>query len=144
MASGKARAADEWNPPAHLAQPLNEVWNHVEPTYGNLYGFRSTCPGGAARHCDQSLWLTKGFRGGAGGDWGQRMGQEYFTGALNQENIHSSLHEVGRTFGLDDFHDWSPVGQCCFPMKAGAPRITGFDTWMRRDFRRRLKSRYGL
>ncbi|MFF5310194.1 hypothetical protein [Streptomyces massasporeus] len=32
-ASGTARAADEWNPPAHLAPPLNEVWNHVSPTY---------------------------------------------------------------------------------------------------------------
>ena len=41
MASGKAQAADEWNPPAHLVQPLNEVWNHVESTYGDLYGFRN-------------------------------------------------------------------------------------------------------
>ena len=259
-ASGTARAADEWNPPAHLAQPLNEVWNHVSSTYPDLYGFRnygwdqvmanrgsvnycvrwesdapvsaalrdrihaalkkqfgtwmsamvvngkghnawpyttvpvnivgwavknrstlqwtdnsvdiysgvldgggapqcapdcgrffhqdgnySTCPGGVARHYDQSLWLTKGFQGGAGGDWGQRMGQEYFTGALNQENIHIYLHEVGHTFGLDDFYDWSPTGQCCFLMKAGsATRITEFDTWMLRDFWRHLKSRYGL
>ncbi|MFJ5729047.1 hypothetical protein [Streptomyces paradoxus] len=32
MASGKAHAADDWNPPAHLNQPLNEAWNHVEST----------------------------------------------------------------------------------------------------------------
>lgn len=33
-------------------------------------GNYSTCPGGAARHYDQSLWLTKSVGGGAGGDWG--------------------------------------------------------------------------
>ena len=200
-----AQAADNWNPPANLVQPLGEVWNHVESTYPDLYGFRnygwdqvmankgsinycvrwesdapvsaalrdqvhaalkkqfgkwmaamlesngaghnawpytsvpvnivgwavknrstlqwndnsvdiyagmldgggapqcapdcgrffhqdgnySKCPGGAARHYDQSLWLTKGFQGGAGGDWGQRVGQEHFTSALGQENIHN-------------------------------------------------------
>ncbi|MEX3100676.1 MULTISPECIES: hypothetical protein [unclassified Streptomyces] len=254
-----ALAADQWTPPAHLVQPLNEVWNHVESTYPNLYGFRnygwdqvmanrgsvnycvrwesdapvstalrdrihaglkrqfakwmaamldngtgtnawpyttvpvnivgwavrdratlqwtdnsvdiyvnninegapqcspdcgrffhqdgdySRCPGGAARHYDQSLWLTKGWTGGAGGDWGQRVGQEYFVNALGQENIHIYLHEVGHTFGLDDFYDWTPTGQCCFLMKAGsAARITEFDQWMLRDFWRHLKSRYGL
>ncbi len=36
-----ARAADEWNPPANLVEPLGEVWNHVESTYPNLYGFRN-------------------------------------------------------------------------------------------------------
>lgn len=108
-------------------------------------GNYSRCPGGVARHYDQSLWLTKGFQGGAGGDWGQRVGQEYFTGALNQENIHIYLHEVGHTFGLDDFYDWTPTGQCCFLMKAGsAAQITDFDKWMFRDFWRHVKSRYGL
>jgi hypothetical protein len=108
-------------------------------------GNYSRCPGGAARHYDQSLWLTEGFGGGAGGDWGQRMGRSYFTGALNQENIHIYLHEVGHTFGLDDFYDWSPTGQCCFLMKAGsATQITEFDKWMFRDFWRHMKSRYGL
>lgn len=254
-----AQAADEWNPPSNLVQPLNEVWNHVESTYPDLHGFRnygwdqvmanrgsinycvrwdsdatvsaslrdsihaqlkkqfakwiaamvdngqgtnawpytnvavnivgwavrdrsqlpwsdnsvdiytgligenapqcspdcgrffhqdgnySRCPGGASRHYDMSLWLTKGFQGGAGGDWGQRVGQEYFTGALNQENVHIYLHEVGHTFGLDDFYDWTPTGQCCFLMKAGsAAQITDFDKWMLRDFWRHLKGRYGL
>lgn len=260
-AQAATQAADQWNPPANLVQPLGEVWNHVESTYPDLYGFRnygwdqvmanrgsvnycvrwesdapvsvalrdrihaalkrqfgkwmaamvdsngtghnawpytnvpvnivgwaaknrstlqwndnsvdiyagvldgagapqcapdcgrffhqdgnySRCPGGAARHYDQSLWLTKGFQGGAGGDWGQRVGQEYFTSALGQENIHIYLHEVGHTFGLDDFYDWSPTGQCCFLMKAGsAAQITEFDEWMLRDFWRHLKSRYGL
>ncbi|WP_128428230.1 hypothetical protein [Streptomyces cyaneus] len=261
VTASPAQAADQWNPPATLVQPLGEVWNHVESTYPNLYGFRnygwdqvmanrgsvnycvrwesdapvsaalrdqihaalkkqfgkwmaamvesngtghnawpytnvpvnivgwavknrstlqwsdnsvdiyagmldsggapqcapdcgrffhqdgnySKCPGGAARHYDQSLWLTKGFQGGAGGDWGQRVGQEYFTSALGQENIHIYLHEVGHTFGLDDFYDWTPTGQCCFLMKAGsAAQITEFDKWMFRDFWRHLKSRYGF
>jgi hypothetical protein len=259
-AAPRAEAVDEWNPPANLVQPLNEVWNHVSTTYPDLYGFRnygwdqimankgsinycvrwesdapvsaalrdrihaalkrqfalwmaaqvengrgynnwpyttvpvnivgwavknrstlqwtdnsvdiytnildgggapqcapdcgrffhqdgnySRCPGGTARHYDQSLWLTKGFQGGAGGDWGQRLGQEYFTSALDQPNIHIYLHEVGHTFGLDDFYDWTPTGQCCFLMKAGsAAQITEFDKWMFRDFWRHLKGRYGL
>ncbi|MBM7844882.1 hypothetical protein JOD20_003531 [Herpetosiphon giganteus] len=247
-----------WNPPSNLVTPLNEVWQHVESTYGNLYGFRnygwdqviagngsinycvrwdsdapvsaalrdqihaalarqfkkwmdamldnsqgtngwpytnvnvkvvgwavrdrstlqwsdnsvdiyvnniaenapqcappcgrffnqdgdySDCPGGIDHHYDMSLWLTKGMGGGAGGDWGQRVGSEYFVNALNSENIHIFLHEVGHTFGLDDFYDWNPTGVNGFLMKAGsASQITEFDKWMLRDFWRHLKSRYG-
>ena len=110
----------------------------------NQTGSYPNCPGGIAHHYDQSLWLTAGFSGGAGGDWGQRVGSEYFLGALNSENIHVFLHEMGHTFGLDDFYDWSPdVGG--FLMKAGsATQITEFDAWMFRDWWRHLKSRYGL
>jgi hypothetical protein len=50
---------------------------------------------------DESLWLTDGFQGGAGGDWGQRVGQEYFMQNVNSENIHIYLHELGHTFALD-------------------------------------------
>jgi hypothetical protein len=109
----------------------------------NQSGSYPNCPGGITHHYDQSLWLTAGFSGGAGGDWGQRVGSEYFLGALNTENIHIFLHEVGHTFGLDDFYDWSPdVGG--FLMKAGsATQITEFDKWMLRDWWRHLKSRYG-
>jgi hypothetical protein len=109
----------------------------------NQSGTYPNCPGGVARHYDQSLWLTAGMQGGAGGDWGQRIGSEYFLGALNQPDIHILLHEIGHTFGLDDFYDWSPnVGG--FLMKAGsATRITDFDAWMLRDWWRHLKSRYG-
>jgi hypothetical protein len=111
--------------------------------YFNQSGSYPNCPGGIAHHYDQSLWLTAGFSGGAGGDWGQRVGSEYFLGAVNSDNIHIFLHEVGHTFGLDDFYDWSPdVGG--FLMKAGsATQITEFDAWMLRDWWRHLKSRYG-
>jgi len=254
-----AVAADQWNPPANLVRPVDEVWRHVETTYPNLYGFRNygwdqvmanrgyvnycvrwdsdqpvsaalrdrihtalarqfkkwmdaqlengqgynnwpyqdvplkvvgwavrnrstlqwtdnsvdvytgninenapqcapecgrffnqggtypRCPGGVARHYDMSLWLTAGFGGGAGGDWGQRIGSEYYVNALNNDNIHILLHEMGHTFGLDDFYDWTPTGVCCFLMKAGsATQITEFDKWMFRDFWRHLKNRYGL
>ncbi|MDT0346180.1 cellulose-binding domain-containing protein [Streptomyces litchfieldiae] len=102
------------------------------------------CPGGISRHYDQSLWLTDGFGGGAGGDWGQRMGREYFMNNLNTENMTILLHEIGHTFGLDDFYDWTPTGVTNFIMKAGSSStITEFDTWMLRDWWRHLKSRYG-
>jgi hypothetical protein len=250
-----------WNPPSNLVTPLNEVWQHEESTYTNLYGFRnygwdqvmagrgtinycvrwdstasvtaaqrdafaatlqrqfnkwmtamsengagwngwpypsvtvkvvgwavrdrnqlqwtdnsvdvyvnnirenapqcaepcgrffhqdgnySGCSGGASHHYDLSLWLTAGFGGGAGGDWGQRIASEYYTNAVatNLDNVHILLHEMGHTFGLDDFYDWTPTGQCCFIMKAGsATQITEFDKWMLRDWWRHLKSRYGL
>ncbi|HET6710921.1 hypothetical protein [Amycolatopsis sp.] len=259
VVSAPAAAADQWNPPANLVRPLDEVWRHVESTYPNLYGFRNygwdqimanrgyvsycvrwdsgqpvsaalrdrihaalarqfkkwmdaqlengqgynnwpyrdvplkvvgwavrdrgtlqwtdnsvdiypgninenapqcapecgrffnqggsypRCPGGVARHYDMSLWLTAGFGGGAGGDWGQRIGSEYYVNALDSDNIHILLHEIGHTFGLDDFYDWTPTGVCCFLMKAGsAAQITEFDKWMFRDFWRHLKNRYGL
>lgn len=70
----------------------------------NQNGDYSRCPGGAARHYDQSLWLTDGFGGGAGGDWGQRVGREYFVNNLGAANLHIYLHEIGHTFGLDDFY----------------------------------------
>ncbi|WP_030105449.1 hypothetical protein [Actinoalloteichus caeruleus] len=251
--------ADDWNPPAHLRQPLQEVWDHVEATYPDLHGFRnygwdqvmanggylnfcvrwdssrpvseelrdrihetlrrqyrkwtdvmldngqghnawpytevpvtvvgwavrdrdtlrwdddsvdiyvndiregapqcaeecgrffnqdgdySRCPGGTARHYDQSLWLTEGMSGGAGGDWGQRMGSEYFVDSLDAENVTILLHEIGHTFGLDDFYDWTPTGVSEFIMRAGSsPHITEFDGWMLRDFWRNVKHRFGL
>jgi hypothetical protein len=104
----------------------------------------SSCPGGASRHYDHSLWLTAGMGGGAGGDWGQRIGSEYMMSNLNAENIHILLHEIGHTYGLDDFYDWDPLNGQGFIMKAGsASQITEFDKWMMRDWWRHLKSRYG-
>ncbi|WP_254548374.1 cellulose-binding domain-containing protein [Catellatospora tritici] len=107
-------------------------------------GNYSGCAGGASHHYDMSLWLTAGMTGGAGGDWGQRIGSEYYTSNLNTDNIHILLHEMGHSFGLDDFYDWTPTGQCCFIMNAGsATSITEFDKWMLRDWWRHLKSRWG-
>jgi hypothetical protein len=107
-------------------------------------GNYSGCPGGDSHHYDMSLWLTAGFSGGAGGDWGQRIGSEYYVGALGQENIHILLHEMGHSWGLNDFYDFDPLPSEGFIMKAGsATQITEFDKWMLRDFWRHLKNRYG-
>ncbi|RSL47432.1 hypothetical protein CEP54_013412 [Fusarium duplospermum] len=90
-------------------------------------GDYSQCPGGADRHYDQSLWLTKGMAGGAGGDWGQRLGPEGIG--------HILLHEMGHTFSLDDFYDWTPTGITNFIMLAGSStEITDFDGWMFRNW----------
>ncbi|KAF5011798.1 hypothetical protein FDECE_2088 [Fusarium decemcellulare] len=98
-------------------------------------GDYSGCSGGADRHYDQSLWLTDGMSGGAGGDWGQRIGREYMMGALGSSNIHILLHEMGHTFALDDFYDWTPTGVTSFIMNAGsASEITDFDGWMYRNW----------
>ncbi|WP_182886423.1 cellulose-binding protein [Microbispora sp. H10885] len=110
----------------------------------NQSGAYPDCPGGPSHHYDMSLWLTAGMDGGAGGDWGQRVGSEYLVDNLGSDDIHILLHEIGHGFGLDDFYDWTPTGQCCFLMKAGsATSITEFDAWMLRDLWRHLKSRYG-
>ncbi|KAF1995475.1 hypothetical protein P154DRAFT_610822 [Amniculicola lignicola CBS 123094] len=107
----------------------------------------SGCVGGSAKHYDQSLWLTAGMDGGAGGDWGQRVGSEYFMQNIDSKNIHIVLHELGHTFALDevDFYDWTPTGVTNFIMLAGSSmEITEFDAWMVRDWWRNLKSRYHL
>jgi hypothetical protein len=110
----------------------------------NRNGSYPDCPGGTPRHYDQSLWLTTGFGGGAGGDWGQRMASEYFVNNLNNDSMTILLHEIGHTFGLDDFYDWTPSGVGGFIMKAGSSStITEFDIWMLRDWWRHLKNRYG-
>ncbi|KAF0640842.1 hypothetical protein FPSE5266_02371 [Fusarium pseudograminearum] len=98
-------------------------------------GDYSQCPGGAERHYDNSLWLTDGMQGGAGGDWGQRIGREYFMDLLGTKNIHILQHEIGHTFALDDFYDWTPTGQSKFIMLAGsATEVTDFDGWMLRNW----------
>ncbi|TDZ49773.1 Acetylxylan esterase [Colletotrichum trifolii] len=101
----------------------------------NQDGDYSKCSGGADRHYDQSLWLTDGMQGGAGGDWGQRIGREYFMGALDSANVHILQHEIGHTYGLDDFYDYTPTGVSKFIMLAGsAAEITDFDGWMLRNW----------
>jgi hypothetical protein len=59
---------------------------------------------------------------------------------MNGENVHIFLHEMGHTFGLNDFYDWKPPGQMNFIMMAGSAMfITEFDAWMMRDWWRHLK-----
>ncbi|WYZ43132.1 hypothetical protein EsH8_VI_000831 [Colletotrichum jinshuiense] len=101
----------------------------------HLDGDYSGCEGGAARHFDQSLWLTDGLEGGFGYSWGQQVGREYMLNNLDSENIHILLHEMGHTFGLDDFYDWTPTDESKFIMLAGSSmEITEFDGWMYRNW----------
>jgi hypothetical protein len=143
------RAQLEWtdNSVDIYVNNINENAPQCAPACGRFFhqdGNYNGCPGGAARHYDHSLWLTAGFGGGAGGDWGQRVGSEYFMSNVNAANIHIFLHELGHTYGLDDFYDWDPLPGQGFIMKAGsASTITEFDKWMFRDWWRHLKSRYG-
>ena len=144
------RAQLEWTDDAVdvYVNDIAEGAPQCAPPCGRFFhqdGNYSGCPGGAAHHYDHSLWLTAGMSGGAGGDWGQRIGAEYFMNNLAADNVHILLHEIGHTYGLDDFYDWDPLNGQGFLMKAGsATRITDFDRWMLRDFWRHLKSRYGL
>ncbi|KAH7149030.1 hypothetical protein B0J13DRAFT_594863 [Dactylonectria estremocensis] len=103
--------------------------------YFHTDGDYSGCAAGADNHYDQSLWLTDGMEGGAGGDWGQRIGKDYFIGALDSSDVHILLHEMGHTYGLDDFYDWTPTGITNFIMLAGSSTtITDFDGWMLRNW----------
>ncbi|KAJ4264248.1 hypothetical protein NW762_005442 [Fusarium torreyae] len=101
----------------------------------HLDGDYSGCEAGADRHYDHSLWLKDGLEGGFGHNWGQEVGREYFMQNLDSENIHILLHEMGHTFALDDFYDWTPTGITKFIMLAGAAmEITDFDGWMYRNW----------
>ncbi|KAM0231459.1 hypothetical protein ACHAPO_008569 [Fusarium lateritium] len=101
----------------------------------HLDGDYSGCKAGAARHYDHSLWLKDGLEGGFGHNWGQEVGREYFMNNLDSDNIHILLHEMGHTFALDDFYDWTPTGITKFIMLAGASmEITDFDGWMYRNW----------
>ena len=104
------------------------------------------CSGGVANHYDMSLWLTAGFSGGAGGDWGQRVASEYFTQNVNAEHLHIWLHEFGHGFGFPDYYNWDTwvpgVASPNSVMVAGrALLVTDWDTWMLRHTYNQLKSR---
>jgi hypothetical protein len=104
------------------------------------------CSGGVANHYDMSLWLTAGMSGGAGGDWGQRVGSEYFTNNVNAEHLHIWLHEFGHGFGFPDYYNWDAwapgVASPNSVMVAGrATLVTDWDTWMLRHTYNQLKSR---
>ncbi|KAM5362092.1 hypothetical protein ACJA88_014186 [Fusarium oxysporum] len=104
-----------------------------------LYGYNGfpydEVKAGADRHYDHSLWLKDGLEGGFGHNWGQEVGREYFMNNLDSDSIHILLHEMGHTFALDDFYDWTPTGVTKFIMLAGASmEITDFDGWMYRNW----------
>ncbi|WP_251038525.1 hypothetical protein [Paenibacillus albidus] len=51
-------------------------------------------PGGLNKRFDMYLWATANFGGGAGGDWGQRMSDNYILSTLNNHEIEITEHEI--------------------------------------------------
>jgi hypothetical protein len=100
---------------------------------------------------NMSLWGTKGWTGGAGGDWGQRVGSTYILNSLDLDEPHIIEHEIGHGFNLPDFYDanqFPPTGLPLTIMQAGASsRITAWDKWMIRrvwsELLRAKPSRFG-
>jgi hypothetical protein len=66
------------------------------PRFFHQDGNYARCPGGKDGHYDMSLWLTDGFKGGAGGDWGQRLATEQFLSDVRsgKDSVHIFLHEM--------------------------------------------------
>ncbi|GGG03939.1 hypothetical protein GCM10010912_55910 [Paenibacillus albidus] len=94
-------------------------------------------PGALISGYDMYLWATANFGGGAGGDWGQRMSDNYILSTLNNHEIEITEHEIGQGFGLPDFYEPQdrPPGGFPLPtiMWAGnSATITNWDVWMLR------------
>lgn len=94
---------------------------------------------------DMYLWCTQNYGdwGGCGGDWGQRLSDNYYLSAAGGTGApHIFWHEVGHGFGQTDFYgeegasDGFPPGG--FPggksimMAGSSTTITHFDAWMLR------------
>lgn len=103
----------------------------------------SSCPGGAEKHFDLSLWLTYGMGlSGFGYDWGQQVDLDV------AKYQHILGHEMGHGFGLPDFYsggsgdfftvetsaEAQALSDAGFIMQAGsASTVTTFDGWMLRQ-----------
>ncbi|MDP4177306.1 MAG: dockerin type I domain-containing protein [Bacillota bacterium] len=94
-------------------------------------------PGGLDKRFDMYLWGTSNFEGGAGGDWGQRVSDDYILSILDADEAHIIEHEMGHGFGLPDFYEDTDRPPGGFPtatiMWAGdSMTITDWDVWMLR------------
>jgi hypothetical protein len=121
-------------------QACGRFFNRETTTYPD-------CPGGADSHYDMSLWLTDGFSGGVGGDWGQRMATSYIVNNAANDNLIILLHEIGHGFGFPDYYNWNVwapgVDSPNSVMVAGrSPSVTDWDAWMLRHTWSALKDRW--
>lgn len=86
---------------------------------------------------DMYLWGTTSFQGGAGGDWGQRVSDEYILSALDNQNAHILEHEIGHGFGMTDFYEdyqcptW-PENTTNIMVAGWSQEVTDYDGWMLR------------
>lgn len=118
--------------PAALPQAPNEL-SRFEHFSNPNYAY----PGGLDKRFDMYLWATSNFGGGAGGDWGQRMSDDYILSTVNQNEIQITEHEIGHGFGMPDFYEPQDRPPGGFPvptiMWAGnSPTITNWDVWLLR------------
>jgi hypothetical protein len=102
-------------------------------------------PGGLDKRFDMYLWGTSNFQGGAGGDWGQRVSDDYILNTLDLNEVHIIEHELGHGFGLPDFYNDNERPPGGFPvptiMWAGnSSTITDWDVWMLRYSWSQLKT----
>ena len=94
-------------------------------------------PGGLDKRFDMYLWGTSNFMGGAGGDWGQRVSDQYILFSNADGENHIIEHEIGHGFGFPDFYEDADRPPGGFPtntiMWAGnSATITEWDTWLLR------------
>lgn len=118
--------------PAALPHAPNEL-SRFEHFSNPNYAY----PGGLDKRFDMYLWATSNFGGGAGGDWGQRMSDDYILSTVNQNEIQITEHEIGHGFGMPDFYEPQDRPPGGFPvptiMWAGnSPTITNWDVWLLR------------
>ena len=95
---------------------------------------------------DMYLWATQNYGdyGGCGGDWGQRLSDNFYLSAASGSGFpHIYWHELGHGFGMTDFYGGEgasdgfppggfPGGENSIMMAGSASKVTDFDGWMLR------------
>lgn len=104
-----------------------EHYSDTNYTYGGDYNNRF----------DMYLWGTSNFEGGAGGDWGQRVSDQYILQSLNDDEVHIIEHEIGHGFAMPDFYEddeQPPMGFPCetIMLTGNSETISEWDCWLLR------------
>ena len=95
---------------------------------------------------DEYLWCTQNYGdyGGCGGDWGQRLSDNFYLAAASGSGFpHIYWHELGHGFGMTDFYGGEgasdgfppggfPGGENSIMMAGSCSYINDFDGWMLR------------
>jgi hypothetical protein len=122
--------------------------SRAEHFYDSSYSY----PGGIDKRFDMYLWGTTGFEGGAGGDWGQRVSDDYILEMITEDAYLNESeiieHEIGHGFGITDFYGDDERPPQGFPentiMWAGdSAVITQYDAWTLRYIWSQIKDEQG-